>query len=425
MLFTVMALLVACHCFRACRMHQRLDAATALAGGGLPSGSGGVRAYMDNRAHINKRATPDEVIVALPVLPYGAVRDAARAGGGEGGEGGSGGGGDDQAASQQPQAQAPKKEGARGSSGSSSSDDAAARDANRASGAGSSSSGTSNARDAGGSSGGRAGHVEDDQEACAVCYEEFSDTVEIKQLPCGRCRLTALRSFLSPSVWSRLSRSPPSTSPTHTFPRTSPLPNPHPPPPSGHFFHIECVNRWLRLDHVCPVCRGRVYAAPDDPKTPDNTAASSPTRRAAPNRPAAGNNPAPPIWPPHTWWALAPEHEVMPVLRPFRSVVLEVVVVTLGLGGMQQRVRAARAARGEARRQAQAARRLGGGSGRAAGGDVEVVAAGGQAAAGTSATTLAAAQPAAAAAAAGSSTTSEITVVVEPAADASHPPAAR
>ncbi|PKU74977.1 Putative RING-H2 finger protein ATL71 [Dendrobium catenatum] len=36
-------------------------------------------------------------------------------------------------------------------------------------------------------------------------------------------------------------------------------------PPCGHFFHVQCVDPWLRRQAKCPLCRSSINASVDSP----------------------------------------------------------------------------------------------------------------------------------------------------------------
>jgi hypothetical protein len=159
-----MMLLLSCHCFRLCRLAQRMEASY------LASAAGGGGALYPAA----KRATPEDVITALPVRRFGSflrAAAAAKAADGDGGgevelaasDGGTAGGAGDATVAHDQQRPG-----------------AAAKAAGAAAGGGD-----------GGFSGARSevACVFDAEEPCAVCYEDFQEQEEVKQLPCGVCML--------------------------------------------------------------------------------------------------------------------------------------------------------------------------------------------------------------------------------------------
>jgi hypothetical protein len=146
LLLTVMLLLLSCHCWRLCRMAQRMEASY------LASAAAGGPGY-----YASKRATPEDVITALPVRRFGSFVRAAEAAKVGGSGGGSGSGGEVELAA---------------AAGGGAGDAARARD---------------QAPEPAAAGGGQVAAVFDAEEPCAVCYEDFEEQAFVKQLPCGGC----------------------------------------------------------------------------------------------------------------------------------------------------------------------------------------------------------------------------------------------
>ena len=41
----------------------------------------------------------------------------------------------------------------------------------------------------------------------------------------------------------------------------------------GHTFHTQCIDEWLSLEAVCPLCKSRISARGEDVLQPDPNAA--------------------------------------------------------------------------------------------------------------------------------------------------------
>jgi hypothetical protein len=151
LLLTIMLMLLSCHCWRLCRMAQRMEASYLAAGapaGGVPY-------------HSQKRSTPDEVIAALPVVRYGALAAAAAAAGKARAGCGGGGGGQVELVVSVPLAAA----------------EAGAAAASAAPAAAAAATGAAPPQSPNG--------VDGEEEPCAVCYDDFESDQAVKQLPCG------------------------------------------------------------------------------------------------------------------------------------------------------------------------------------------------------------------------------------------------
>lgn len=274
LLLSIMVLLLSCHCWRLCRIANRMEAAGAAANVSITAAD-----YFSR-----KRSTPDDVIGALPVLRYDAARaDAARkalaAGGASTGAQPANGGCSSSSGARQvgstsaPEAplqsavdgtveapgcadpgtapvkalapvrsavdpqdacntvsvpDSPKGAGANAqvsgltlpsaagvAAAASSCDPAAEPVAVQSESAGAvptsvgddvgEAAGHDRARD------GEQAVEQNEEEPCSVCMEEFEDHDDVKVLPCG------------------------------------------------HIFHVECIDSWLTIDHVCPICRACVW----------------------------------------------------------------------------------------------------------------------------------------------------------------------
>ncbi|KAI8467558.1 MAG: hypothetical protein J3K34DRAFT_394994 [Monoraphidium minutum] len=297
LLLSVMALLLSCHCWRMCRLAQRMEATLA---GQPPSG----RPRGGAAGAPSKRSTPAEVITALPLVPYGSALRCGAAAARSGGACCAEGGGADAAAA----AAAVAAEEGRGTGGGGAADAAdfgapaeAAATAGAACPHGCAHSLAPPPRAAGtpageeeqepGAGAAHSAASDGEPEACAVCYDEFADGEEVKCLPCG------------------------------------------------HYFHPDCVDAWLRLDRVCPVCRGAVWDGP--PAAGDGLAAAAGARGPRREPDFWGT----PFWrrrPPTTEEEARAAEERAAPLRPMGEVVVEVALGSVGLLDLAERLNARR-----------------------------------------------------------------------------------
>jgi len=145
------------------------------------------------------------------------------------------------------------------------------------------------------------------------------------------------------------------------FSRPLDAPPPHPPPsptptsttPTGHIFHPECVDSWLRIDHVCPVCRACVWppvSLRDSDSIGRALALQLSVHDAAQSRGAAASSGGSGSRRQRQPGAAGAARSTSPV-RPMSEVAFDLMLSTVGLSTVTQRMRAVRRARRAARQE--------------------------------------------------------------------------